>query len=242
MLPGKKRELDQRRDHFIEAARQVLLEDGYQAVSIGRVAEYTGFSRGTVYQLFSSKEELVVALGLKCRERLFEAVSMACAFPGFPREKIAAIAQAVSFYATESPGDQRILKIIDSELILEKVPERQQERMVGYDVRVFACLRDVVEQGLDSGDLVLRADQSVEGVCMGMWCLVDGTFAATMGGAPLGEIGIEDPMAEMVRNGHLLLDGYGWRPLSSEYEYDATARRFQEYFARNQAEAEGEVA
>ena len=242
VLPGKEREIQQRRDHFIEAAREVLLEDGYQAVSIGRVAEYTGFSRGTVYQLFSSKEELVVALGMKCRERLYEVVSLGYQFPGLPREKMVAVAQAVANYATESPGDQRILKIIDSELILEKVAERQQNQMVGYDVRIFGIVRDIVDQGLKSGDLVLPANSTGEGLCLGLWCLVDGTFAAQIGGAPLGEIGIADPMAEMLQNGHMLLDGYQYRPLSSEHDYETTLQRFQQYFTRKVAEAKGEVA
>ncbi len=242
MLSGKQREIQQRRDHFIEAAREVLLEDGYQAVSVARIAEHTGFSRGTVYQLFSSKEELVVALGMKCRERLYQMVALAAEFPGLPRERLVAVAHAVAHTAFESPADQRILKIIDAELILEKVSAGQQNQMVGYDVRVFASVLGIIEDGVKAGHLTLRPGMRVESLCLGLWCLVDGTLAALMGGAPLEEIGVADPMGEMIRNGHMLLDGYGWKPLSREHDYEAAARRFQDYLVRKQAEAEGEVA
>ena len=46
--------VDARRERFLEVARTLLLEEGYETVTITRVAEETGFSRGTVYQLFNT--------------------------------------------------------------------------------------------------------------------------------------------------------------------------------------------
>ena len=50
MLAGKQRELLERHELFLEVGRAQLLEDGYEGLTIARIAETTGFSKGTVYQ------------------------------------------------------------------------------------------------------------------------------------------------------------------------------------------------
>ena len=210
---------------FLEVARRLLLEGGYQGLTIGRVAEETGFSKGTIYQRFGSKEGLVVALGIRCREHLLSVIERGAAFDGRPRERLAALGEAVMDYGRLYPHDMRILRMIEAEPILERVPEAQQSEMNAYDVRIFETLVGIAQEAVAAGDLVLNDGCTTAGICFAFWVMVDGAFAASMGGAPLKEAGIPDPMAEVVRSGHYLLDGYGWRPLSTEWDYAETARR-----------------
>ena len=228
-MKGKQKEIKAREAHFIRVAREILLREGYQGVSISRVAEATGFSKGTVYQRFGSKEELITALGIECRAKLLEITQKAASFPGRPRERILAIGEMMAFYSKYHADDQRILKLIDAETILEKVPESQQEKMKGYDVQVFQTLVGVIQDAISAGDLVLREDSTAQGLAFAFWAMMDGCFAASMGGAPLEEAGIADPTAEVVRNGHYLMDGYGCRPLSHEWDYEATTRRVRAF-------------
>jgi AcrR family transcriptional regulator len=230
-VTGKQKELQAREAHFREVAREILLREGYQGLTINRVAEVTGFSRGTVYQFFGSKEELITALGIQCRARLLELVRTAARLPGRPREKMVAMGEMMAYYAKHDADDQRILKIIDSEAILDKVPETQQEQMKGRDFQVFQTLLGIVDEAIQSGDLVLRSGSTPHSLVFAFWALTDGCLAAIMGGAPLAEVNITDPMGEIVRNGHFLLDGYGWRPLSTECNYEKTARRVRNMLA-----------
>ena len=64
MLKGKQREILEREKLFLEVARALFLRDGFHGVTIGRIARETGFSKGTIYQRFSCKEELIVELGI----------------------------------------------------------------------------------------------------------------------------------------------------------------------------------
>ena len=42
---------------------------------------------------------------------------------------------------------------------------------------------------------------------------------------------VTDPMPVLVANSHVLLDGFGWKALSTEHDYDAARRRvFEEVF------------
>jgi AcrR family transcriptional regulator len=223
-LRGKQKEIQAREGHFIQAAREILFEEGYQGVSISRVAEATRFSKGTVYQIFRSKEELVTALGIQCRAKLLETVRKAADFSGRPRERMVALGEAMAWYSKYCADDQRILKLIDAETILERVPVDQQESMKEYDVQMFLTLLGIVRDAISEGDLVLRDDSTPQSLSFAFWTMIDGCFAASMGGAPLQEAGISEPMREVVQSAHYLMDGYGWRPLHHEWDYEATAR------------------
>lgn len=224
-MRGKEKELRARVAHFLEVARGILLSEGYQGVSINRLAQETGFSKSTVYQSFASKEELVTLLGVECRVRLLEMVRKGASFPGRARERMVALGEAMVFYSKIHADDQRILKLIDSEAVLESVPEDLKHEMDSHDVAVFTTLSGVIQDAVKDGDLHLRAGLTVEGLALAFWALIDGSFAAGMGGAPLKEAGVADPTAEVIRHAHYLMDGHGWRPLSSERDYGAVSER-----------------
>ena len=58
----KKREYAQRADLIRETTRKLLLDVGYLELNMDRIAEITEYSKGTIYQHFSCKEEILVAL------------------------------------------------------------------------------------------------------------------------------------------------------------------------------------
>ena len=59
-----------RRDQIIEAARSVFGEDGYEDASMGQIARRVGLSRSTLYEYFSSKEEILRGSFAAHREQL----------------------------------------------------------------------------------------------------------------------------------------------------------------------------
>jgi AcrR family transcriptional regulator len=177
-----------------------------------------------VYQIFASKEELITALGIECRSKLLETVRRAVGFPGRSRERMVALGEAMIFYSSYHADDQRILKLIDSETILERVPERQKEKMNSYDVQVFQMLVGVIQDAIAEGDLDLQGS-SMEGLALAFWAMIDGSFAANMGGAPLKEAGFDNSTVEIIRQAHYMMDGHGWRPLSRECDYGAVSQR-----------------
>jgi AcrR family transcriptional regulator len=48
-----------RRDQILNAAREVIGENGYEKSSVDQIAKRGGLSRSTVYEYFSSKEEIL---------------------------------------------------------------------------------------------------------------------------------------------------------------------------------------
>ena len=64
-----KPERDERRDHILKVAHGAFLGDGFAATSMSSIAAKVGGSKATLYNYFSSKEELFAAvIEEKCRD------------------------------------------------------------------------------------------------------------------------------------------------------------------------------
>ncbi len=73
---GRKRTRDPvaTREAILEAASSLLAQQGPEAVSVSAVANLAGVNRGTAYQHFQSREELVGATTQWVSDRMFRAV------------------------------------------------------------------------------------------------------------------------------------------------------------------------
>lgn len=54
--------MNDRKLHVIKKSHQLFIEKGFQATSIQDILDYSGISKGTFYNYFSSKNELLIAL------------------------------------------------------------------------------------------------------------------------------------------------------------------------------------
>ncbi|WP_160718781.1 TetR/AcrR family transcriptional regulator [Bacillus sp. USDA818B3_A] len=62
--------MNDRKQHVIEKAHQLFIEKGFQATSIIDILEYSGISKGTFYNYFSSKNELLIAIFTSLSQRI----------------------------------------------------------------------------------------------------------------------------------------------------------------------------
>jgi len=54
--------MNERKQHVINKAHQLFIDKGFQATSIQEIIDYSGISKGTFYNYFSSKNELLMAI------------------------------------------------------------------------------------------------------------------------------------------------------------------------------------
>ncbi|PLS07091.1 TetR/AcrR family transcriptional regulator [Neobacillus cucumis] len=62
--------MNDRKQHVITKAHQLFIEKGFQATSIIEIIEFSGISKGTFYNYFSSKNELLIAIFTSLSERI----------------------------------------------------------------------------------------------------------------------------------------------------------------------------
>jgi len=93
------------RDAILQAARAVLARVGPEGVSLSEVARAAGVNRGTAYQHFKSREQLIAATAEWSSGQLKAAVfgdSVASAEPGRPVE-VARVAKGLANFAVRHP-------------------------------------------------------------------------------------------------------------------------------------------
>src|SRR5271165_2360473 len=98
-LTRKQREVRQRETALLGIARKMLIEQGYAGLSMDQLAESTEYSKGTIYQHFSTKEDLVTALAIESMERRVELFLRAEQFVGRSRERMLAIGVADEIFS-----------------------------------------------------------------------------------------------------------------------------------------------
>jgi AcrR family transcriptional regulator len=231
-LSRKQREIQQREALFLDVAERLLLERGYLGLNMDRVAELTEYSKGTLYQHFTCKEDLIAGVlirTMEARERLF---AKAATFHGRSRERLTAIGVADQVHMQCFPDHARIERITKVESIWDKASPERRQRFKLRDDNCLGIVMGIIRDGVASGDLALREGLMPEGLMVGVWSMAVGMQMLITFGILDDMTGFDDAIAVQNRNYQIFIDGYGWKPLSTEWDYAATVERVQaELFA-----------
>jgi AcrR family transcriptional regulator len=206
---------------ILDHARVLLLEHGYFGLTMARIAEATEIPKGTLYQRFACKEDIILSLAEACLRDRLVFVRRGAGYPGRPRERFAAIGEAVALYARLRPDHSRIIHNAGGPLREKASPERIQAIM-DLEVRTGRLLRGIVDQAVRLGDLCLKPGDSVERITFGIMSLVDGAYGLTEIGIPQNALGMGMPVRELWLVYNVLADAYGWRPLYGDQDWEET--------------------
>jgi len=228
-LRGKRLQIYQRDEAHLEMAREIFLKEGFHRLTIARLANATGFSRGTLYERFGCKEGLMVELGLRCQQEMGSVLRRASRFPGRSRERAIALGEAIRHYAHLYEDNIRIVTFIDTDAVAARVSPDLRAKLAENELGMFLVLQAVVQDGVREGDVVPPTGTSATTLTLGLWTMIVGLFAAMRGSAVTEQLDLTDPYDQLSKNAHLLLDAYGWRPMSSEWDYEDSARRIHAY-------------
>lgn len=226
-LSPRQREIRERERLILDVAREMLIERGYYGLTMDRIAEQAECPKGTMYQRFGCKEDIVMALACQCLENRLAMMRRGVAFEGRARERLMAMGEAVGLYTRLHPGDSRILHIATGPIREKASPERLAA-MIQVENDSVALLEGVLRDAIAEGDLDLHGEATVEEIVLGLWSLVDGSYVLIESGIPETILGIHDPFHRMWRAVNRFADGYGWRPLFSEWDYEETMARIRQ--------------
>jgi TetR/AcrR family transcriptional regulator, repressor for uid operon len=131
-------------DRILDATRRLLVTAGARKLSLSDVATLAGVSRPTIYRYFTSKEDLIDALGAQERRRFDAAMERAMAGVTGVARLEAAVDVVVSFVADQPPGRQLDL---DPGFALEQMAQALPMITKGLTAVVQQCAR---EDGIDA--------------------------------------------------------------------------------------------
>ncbi len=224
----KQREIEQREGQILDVAKGLLVEHGYLGLRMDQIADVMEYSKGTIYQHFPNKEEIILALAnqaLVTRSSLF---AHAATLRKQSRERLAAVGAAAELFVQQFPHFFQVEQIIRINSVFEKTSEKRQKVMRSCESRCMAILSGIVRDAVAQEDLTLPKGCSPEDVVFGLWAMNIGAFTIISTSDPLQELGIQSPVAALRRNIHQMLDGYGWRPNSDEFDFDPVFETVQQ--------------
>ncbi len=223
----KQREIQEREARILEVASHMLGEVGYLGVTMDRIAEAIDYSKGTVYQHFRNKEELLLALVKHRKDEMVHLFRRAAAFEGTTRERMTAVGEAYILFTRLYPVEFRHLPTLLSPSIYDKVaPDRCQEVMC-QDQQCMEVVTQVVEEAVAGGDLTLPDTMTPIALVFGLWSTIYGALTLMQTTISFGEMGLDDPFSTLTRTLQAMLDGVGWHPLSPDFDLDALRSRIR---------------
>lgn len=220
-LSRKQRELLERETLILDTAQQVMHEHGYTYLTMDRLATAVEYSKGTLYNHFSSKEDLVCSLCCRSIQQLIEVFSRAASYQGNTRERYSAIGIGYALHHQLHPLDAQNLQIIKINAVREKVSETKLKEMEALERNITQIAMSVVQQAIDCGDLPADVASFADSIVFGCWSMHYGALLLDQSDIPLSDLGFSPVVQLLWLNTQKFLDGYGWRPLSNTTDSEA---------------------
>ena len=223
-ITRKQREIREREQRLLQVARKMLIENGYAGLSMDQLAEATEYSKGTIYQHFSTKEDLVTALAIESMERRVELFLRAEQFAGRSRERMLAIGVADEIFGRLETHHYRSEFIIKLANLRDRASPERRDALDQLESVCFGCVVRIVQSGIDAGELPKEIDPRE--LVYSVFTMALGTHMTALHYCPmLKEFEIHDPIRVLLTGINIILDGFGWRPLRSEWDYDVSYQR-----------------
>ncbi|MFH2128332.1 MAG: TetR/AcrR family transcriptional regulator [Pseudomonadota bacterium] len=134
-----------KRDIIIKAAIQVFAEKGYSKAKISEIAKLAQVADGTVYDYFSSKEDLLLSIPEEHFSRYFQRASDAFEI----KDSVRRLKRLIRYHYTSFLEERQLLKVFLLELQLTS----RFYRSKSFDTfkRYFGLVEDVIVQGQQTG-------------------------------------------------------------------------------------------
>lgn len=169
MEETKQQDLKQR---IVEAARQVLLSEGYRNCSLRKIAREIDVSATSIYLHFENKDDLVHALMDEAIERLNNQLEKSIITLDDPISKLDALAHEYTTFALENPREYQVIYLISSEEMTRYPKEKFRKARKGYEI-----VTNVLEEGVDSG---LIAEKKPRMAAYTFWAQLHGVMSVVL--------------------------------------------------------------
>src|SRR6185312_492452 len=220
----KKKAIADREEELLGVARKMLLgPGGINALTMERLAEATPYSKGTLYQHFGSKDDLLSALWIQPLEVRLDLYRRAAVFHGRTRERILAIEAARRVVFELHPESE----VIEGGMFAgqSNVSPKRVARIAEIAAGISGVSLGIIRDAAAVGDLALGPGLSAEQAYLALRSLAYGLMHGWQSTGVLQSLG-QGAVTEIALGlSSRLLDGLGWQPLARDWDYAKTLER-----------------
>ncbi len=173
VLERKAREREELRQQILDAARELFVREGYESVSMRKIADKIEYSPASIYTYFEDKDEI---LGCLCEETFAQLhmhkLAAVHEMKGDPLEVLKKGMETYIRFGLDHP-DHYIVTFILKAPPYEK-PEQCQTRKAQTGKRCFDDMRNIVRRCMEEGK-IKSAD--LEETSQALWAGIHGLTA-----------------------------------------------------------------
>jgi AcrR family transcriptional regulator len=162
----KARDKQEMRRMILDHAKMLFLKDGFENVTIRKIADSMDYSPATVYLYFKDKDEMLYALHTEGFEKFYAEQQKTLAIKD-PWERLKSCGETYLNFALKNPEYYDLMFIMS--ITGRVISEKEDDWSVGK--RSYDVLRNTVRDCIEAG-YIPKAD--VEAASFALWSLVHG--------------------------------------------------------------------
>ena len=224
----------ERENTLLDSALQLIENDGIAMLTIDKLVKEVPFSKGTVYNHFNSKEDLLLGLCNRCMGALADLFQRAVDFDGCLREKALAIQFAYMLYARLYTTQFMLVITAKSATIVDKSNPSRHEEHVQLEGKLMYPAVNLFQQAIENGDMPAPTNMDLKQLTFAFWSLGFGTNALLV--EDVHDCSARSSLVlerEMLNSINILLDGLSFKPLSKDHNWSLTLKKLkQETFSK----------
>jgi AcrR family transcriptional regulator len=168
----REREKEGTRRSIMDAARKLFVEQGYEAVSMRKIADAIEYSPAAVYVHFADKESLIREMVREDFHRLDEEAFRLVKIAD-PVERIRQIGHGYVKFGVANPHHYRLMFMTPPPVKLQVTPE-DQAYFEDPSKSGYAMLRQAVKEAMEQGRFRPEAGTDAELIAQLLWAGVHG--------------------------------------------------------------------
>lgn len=220
----KHRRNNRKEKAFLAVARNMLQTNGFNGITMEKVAEAADYSRATIYNHFSSKEDLILALALENLNLRTELLEKAAKFDGNHRERMCAVGEvSILVY----PLQTRTEMVLYSSEFKSRATDPRRKALRKAEIKNYNIPVQVVKDAVRDGDLKLPRAMGPEELVFTLHSITFGSSVLLNTYGPVADFKVQRPLNSIRHAVHAIMDGLEWRPLSTEMDYKMTLERIK---------------
>ncbi len=212
--------LKAREQVILDAALDYIKEQSISSLTVDKVVAKVPFSKGTVYNHFCSKEDIVTGLCNQCISSLCSLFYTAIDFDGNIREKMVSICIAYMMSAKTDPTRFMLVITAKTPTLQQKASEERWNEHVDLESQLIDLFCGLIQQALGDRELSLPPGMSPPQVAFAIWSMSFGTIALLQEGLERCDLRrMMEVERELVSHCNLIMDGLGWLPRSQDFDW-----------------------
>lgn len=203
MTPTSAERGHETRERLLDAAAQLIVEDGWGAVTTRRVADRAGLRAGLVHYHFRTVTELLIEASLASARRELNAAVEALSHADDPAEGITEVLEMLSAYSSSDPATVLFSEMLLASTRLEQLRSELSVLLAEWRTTVTDWLRAAnASHAMDSSQPPGhgRADDAgdLEGTAVLLGAALDGLVLHRLIDPSLAGISVTQPLARLV--------------------------------------------